>query len=464
MRNNFINKITINIFLLTIFSSYGFSQDQPSAKYLQQFNEKINRTEWFREARFGMFIHFGPYAVPARGEWVKTNETMTNEDYQKYVDAFVPSNYNPKEWAALAKQAGMKYAVMTAKHHDGFCMYDSKLTDYKITSNMPERDFIREFVNAYREQGLKVGLYYSLIDWHHKDYPNVGNHPMRDNKDWNDKSYDWDNYLKYMHNQIEELMTQYGKIDILWLDYSFDDYNGEKWKATELIKMIRKHQPDIILNSRLDVNPGNSIKGRKFDGYGDFETPEMGIPEKPLKDEYGNYIPWETCLTLNNSWGYRSSDNEWKNSELIIHTLVDAVSKNGNLLLNVGPDAQGNIPFASKQILKEVGSWMKINGESIYGCGKSEINKPDWGYFTQKDNTLFAHWTNPKIGYINIKACSERTNKVTILNTGKEAFTTTKWWGNEDEGNFFINVKSPIHFTYELPDKIDTVFKISLEK
>ena len=447
--------------LIMLFSTFINAQDD---NYKNKYEQIISRTEWFRQARFGMFIHYGVYAVPARGEWVKSNEKMTTEQYQKYVDAFVPSNYNPTEWALLAKNAGMKYVVMTAKHHDGFCLFDSKLTDYKITSNVPGRDFIREYVDAFREQGLKVGLYYSLIDWHHKDYPNVGNHPMRDNKEWDKKQYNWDNYLSYMFNQIEELMTQYGKIDILWLDYSFDEYNGEKWKAEELVKMIRKYQPGIILNNRLVQNHGVSNKKREFTGYGDFETPEQGIPEKDLTDVYNNSIPWETCLTLNNNWGYSSTDTQWKSPEMIIHALVNSVSKNGNLLVNVGPDAQGTIPKQSVEILSEVGEWMSVNGESIYGCVKSTLSKPDWGYFTKKDNILYAHWTSPVIGHINIKNFTNEVEKVIVLHTQKEAATAKTWWGNYDSGNFFINIKKPTYLTYILPDNRNTVLKIILKK
>ncbi len=464
MSNNYSSKVIKIILLLLVISIVSNAQEQASKEYLELYNEKVNRTEWFKDARFGMFIHYGPYAIPARGEWVQSHEKTTTEEYKKYVDAFLPSNYNPTEWAAIAKQAGMKYAVMTAKHHDGFCMYDSKLTDYKITSNIPGRDFIKEYLEVFRKEDLKVGLYYSLIDWHHKDYPNVGNHPMRDNKSWDNKDYNWDNYLEYMHNQIEELMTQYGKIDILWLDYSFGEYSDEKWKATELVKMIKKHQPNIILNSRLLNNKGNSLKGRVLNKFGDFETPEMGVPEEPLYDIFGNSLPWETCLTLNNSWGYNANDNEWKSAKLVINTLVDAVSKSGNLLLNVGPDSQGNIPLSSKKILKEVGNWMSKNSTSIYGCEKSQIEKPDWGYYTQKGNTIFAHWTNPKIGYINVKGYTNKIEEVTVLSNGQEAHTKTSWWGNNDADNFFINVKKPIHHTFSLPDNSDTVFKIILKK
>jgi alpha-L-fucosidase len=196
--------------------------------YNARLTEINQRTRWFTDARFGMFIHWGAYAVPARGEWVKTMEKISTRDYQKYVDAFIPSNFHPDQWAKVAKRAGMKYAVMTAKHHDGFCMFNSALTDYKITTALPGRDIIMEYLDAFRKEGLKVGLYYSLIDWHHEDYPNVGNHPMHDNPEYSKKKYDWNKYLTCMHKQIEELMTNYGKIDVLWLDYSFDDYYGEK--------------------------------------------------------------------------------------------------------------------------------------------------------------------------------------------------------------------------------------------
>ncbi|HEY0055231.1 MAG TPA: alpha-L-fucosidase [Pedobacter sp.] len=458
----------MKIFLLTIALITGiyraFSQETPSKEYLGKYNQISKDTEWWRDARFGMFIHFGPYAVPARGEWVKSIERLTTEQYQKYVDDFNPSEYDPKEWARIARQAGMKYMVMTAKHHDGYTLFNSKYTDYKISNKLKGRDLIKEFADACRAEGLKVGFYYSLIDWHHKDYPNVGNHPMRDSAAFGKKNYDWNNYLKYMHNQVEELMTRYGKIDILWLDYSFNEYSGQKWKAEELVKMVRKNQPGIILNNRLVVNEGVSSKERIFSGYGDFETPEMGVPEKALKDKYGKDIPWETCLTLNNSWGYSAHDQNWKSPELIVQTLVECVSKNGNLLLNVGPDAKGKIPQASVDVLSEVGKWMSRNSESIYGSGSSEIQKPDWGYYTKKGNLLYAHWMYPKIGHINIKGYGSKIKGVTKLFDGTEAGTANSWWGNEDPGNFFINVASPTYLTYSLPDPFDTVFRIELKK
>jgi len=448
---------TLLLAFILILTAHLQAQDKA---YTEKYNSTMERTEWHRDARFGMFIHWGAYAVAADGEWFKSRQQLTTEEYQKYVDAFLPRNYQPLEWAKLAKEAGMKYAVMTAKHHDGFCLFDSEYTDYKISNYVQGADYTWDYIDAFRSQGLKVGLYYSLIDWHHEDYPYVGNHPLAKREGFSKEDYNWERYLEYMHNQIEELMTKYGKIDILWLDYSFDDYSGEKWGASELIKMIRKHQPEIILNNRLVVNHGVSTDAREFSGYGDFETPEQGIPGKKLVDKYGNDIPWETCLTLNNSWGFRSTDEEWKSPELIIHALASCVSKNGNLLLNVGPDSQGTIPLESRKTLQAVGEWMKENGESIYGCRDAELPKPDWGYYTRKGNVVYAHVTNKPIGHINIGHQDKEIGEVVVLNTGKKAFSSTTWWGNRAEENFYLNVQAPTYQTYNFPDDRNTVFKI----
>ncbi len=434
-------------------------QEQPTKEYSAIYEKVMKRTQWWREARFGMFIHFGAYAVPARGEWVKSNERMTTDRYQQYIDIFNPVDFDAKAWAKTAKAAGMKYAVLTAKHHDGFCMFDSKLTDYKLSTRFGGRDLVREFLDAFRAEGLKVGLYYSVIDWHHPDYPNVGNHPQRDDKEYAKRTFNWENYLKYMHGQVEELVRDYGKLDIMWFDYSFDEYTGEKWKARELVSMARKYQPDIILDNRLEINQGMATGQRTVSSLGDFETPEQGIPDAPLVDKYGNPIPWETCLTLNNNWGYCESDKNWKSPELVIHSLVNCVSKNGNLLLNVGPDARGRIPEESVQILKEVGKWMADNSESIYGCGACRLSKPEWGCYTRKGNNLYAHWMFSNLGQLNTRGVpADKVKSVTLLKSGAELTYQETWWGNMEAGNFFINTGS----SPEKPVKYDTVVKIAL--
>ncbi len=436
------------------------AQEVPSKDYTNRYQDVMNRTQWWRDARFGMFIHFGAYSVPARGEWVKSNERLTTEQYQKYIDAFNPADFDAKEWAKVAKAAGMKYAVLTAKHHDGFCMFDSKLTDYKLSKQFGGRDLVREFLDAFRAEGIKVGLYYSIIDWHHADYPNVGNHPQRDDKEYAKRTFNWDNYLKYMHGQVEELVKNYGKLDIMWFDYSFDAYSGEKWKAKELVKMVRTYQPHIILDNRLETHEGSSSKQRMISEYGDFETPEQGIPDAPIMDKYGNPIPWETCLTLNGAWGYHELDKNWKSPELIVHCLVNCVSKNGNLLLNVGPDARGKIPAESIRILKEVGCWMDVNSESIYGSSACQLSKPDWGRYTKKGNTIYAHWMNPNLGDINAKGVDgDKVKNIYLLYSGAELSYQKTWWGNTETGNLFINKGS----SPEKPDKLNTVIKIEMK-
>lgn len=453
------NLLFIFISLLLV-SRSTFAQDTPTKEYTANYQKVMERTQWWRDARFGMFIHFGAYAVPARGEWVKSNERLTTEAYQKYVDEFNPKDFDARTWAKTAKAAGMKYAVLTAKHHDGFCMFDSKLTEYKLSKNFGGRDLVREFLDAFRAEGLKVGLYYSLIDWHHPDYPNVGNHPQRDDKEYGKRTFNWDNYLKYMHGQVEELVKNYGKLDIMWFDYSFDDYSGEKWGATQLVSMIRKYQPEIILDNRLSINEGTSTKGRMLKPIGDFESPEQGIPDAPLFDKFKNPIPWETCLTLNNGWGYTEQDHNWKSPELIVQTLVNCVSKNGNLLLNVGPDARGKIPQESVDILTEVGKWMDMNSESIYGCGAANLAKPDWGRYTQKGNIVYAHWMNPNLGQLNVKGVEgDKVKNIYLLKSGAELSYQKSWWGNNEPGNLFINFGS----SPQKPVEYDTVVKIEIK-
>jgi len=446
----------VAIIILVVSAQTVFSQNP--------YETRQKRTEWFRESRFGMFIHWGIYAIPARGEWVRNQEKMTLENYQPYFDGFNPVDYYPREWAKIAKQAGMKYVVLTAKHHDGFCLFDSKYTDYKATNTPAKRDLIREYVEAFRAEGLKVGFYYSLIDWHHPDYPNVGNHPMAGNPEWDKKKYNWDNYLKYMHNQVEELVTNYGKIDILWFDYSFGDYKGEKWKATDLVNMVRKHQPEIIIDNRL----GGNMEIENPEVYaGDFEGPEQIIPSETVLDDLGRLIPWESCITLNTSWGYMK-DKNYKSATDIIRTLVNCVSKNGNLLLNVGPDAKGNIPVKSVEILHEVGEWMKYNSESIYGCGPSQFPKPEWGWFTQNGNNVYAHILEPNIGQFYLKHMKGKVQKANLLFDGSEMILSKFWNGDNKpfvaKDDLFMNFGMPTQLTYPLPDPRNTVVKLELVK
>lgn len=418
---------------------------------------RAERTKWFLNDRFGMFIHWGLYAIPARGEWVRSHEKLTIEDYQQYFEEFNPINYNPREWAKAAKNAGMKYAVMTTKHHDGFCLFDSKLTDYKATNTPAGRDLIKEYVEAFRAEGLKVGFYYSLIDWHHPDFPAYGDrqHPMRDNEDWKDKKHNFSNYIEYFHGQVRELLTNYGKIDIMWFDFSYDDMTGEKWEATKLVNMIRSIQPDIIIDNRL----GGNIKSRNPEIYaGDFASPEQIIPPEGVVDEDGNLIPWEACITMNNHWGYAAADKDFKSAKQLIRALVECVSKGGNLLLNVDPNAKGEIPKESLDILAEIGEWMRKNGDSIYGCGIADFPKPEWGRYTQNGKKLYAHILDRGIGPIGLLGLKGKIKKARLLADGSEISIHEPWNAKHYGDAAFINFKSS-----KLPDDMDTVVELELK-
>lgn len=421
------------------------------------FDDSIKRTEWFTEARFGMFIHWGLYAIPARGEWIRSEEKLSIEDYEPFFKEFNPVKYNPREWARAAKNAGMKYAVMTAKHHDGFCLFDSKLTDYKATNTPIERDLIREYIDAFRKEGIKVGLYYSLLDWHHEDYPAYNDriHPMRGNEAFKKIKHDFSKYIKYFHGQVKELLTNYGKIDLMWFDFSYDDMTGEKWEATKLVEMIREIQPDIVIDNRL----GGNIKSANPEIYsGDFFSPEQIIPPMGITNELGQSIPWEACITMNNHWGYSSKDKDFKPSSQLIRALVECVSKNGNLLLNVGPNAKGEIPEESLHILSEIGKWIEQNEDSIYGCGASDIPKPEWGRYTQKGDILYAHIYERGVGSLNLKGLQGKISNARLLSDASEIKLDKNWttWDYPDDA--FINFEGS-----KLPNEIDTVVALYLK-
>jgi len=429
--------------------------------------ERTERTKWFREARFGMFIHWGLYAIPARGEWVRSQECMPQEEYMRYFDEFKAEEYNPREWAALAKKAGMKYAVLTAKHHDGFCLWDTKLSSFKSTNTPAKCDLVKEYLEAFREADIKVGLYFSLIDWHHPDYPHHGDwhHPCRSDPAQGNEGRDFGRYLELMHGQIRELLTGYGKLDIMWFDFSYGEMRGEKWKADEIMQMVRSIQPHLIVDNRLEgsgESSGTILTANPADTAGDFACPEQMIPPSGIVNELGESVPWESCITLNKNWGYCSADRHWKDASMVIRMLVECVSKNGNLLLNVGPDAKGRIPRASVEILEEVGRWMSDNGDSIYGCGIASFGKPEWGRFTQKGKLLYAHIYESQVGGLCLPDMAGKIEKVRLLSDRSELRIVKHWTLAEypEHAFFFMNHGD----NYPLPDPIDTVVEVTLKE
>ncbi|WP_099206142.1 alpha-L-fucosidase [Scatolibacter rhodanostii] len=434
----------------------------------QRIEERNQRTKWYQESRFGMFIHWGLYAIPARGEWVRSVERIPVEEYDKLQHEFSAEEYDPKKWAKLAKQAGMKYAVLTAKHHDGFCLFDSQYTDFKSTNTPCGRDLVAEFLEAFRAEGIKVGLYFSIIDWHHPDFPHYGDkqHPMRDNEEFKGKEHNFDNYLTYMHAQARELLTNYGKLDVMWFDFSYNDMQGEKWRATEFMQMVRELQPHIITDNRLEGSgeeSGSILTANPTIYAGDFASPEQMIPPKGIVNELGDPVPWEACVTLNNNWGYAAEDKHYKSAKMIVHMLVDCVSKNGNLLLNVGPDAKGRIPEESVVILEEVGKWMSENANSIYGCGMAEFEKPEWGRYTQNGKKLYAHVFEEQTGAVCLSNLANQIDKMRFLKDGSEIRSAEYWNLKEypDHAFFFLNSKTAD--SYPLPEEKDTVVEITLK-
>ncbi len=424
--------------------------------------EYTRRITWYAQARFGMFLHWGLYAIPARGEWVRSTERIPIKDYDRYFREFNPRHCDMRQWMAAARDAGMKYVVLTAKHHDGFCLFDSAYTDFKSTNTPAGRDFVREYVEAAREYGLRVGLYYSLLDWHHPDYPHQGdaNHPMRDDPSAGNDGRDFNRYLDYMHAQVRELCTNYGKLDLMWFDFSYDNLRGDAWRATKLVQMVRSLQPDIVLNNRLEVSGegfGSLAACRPTPYHGDFVSPEQILPPQGLRDAEGNPLVWESCVTMNNHWGYCAEDHFYKPASMLIRNLVTCVSKGGNLLLNVGPDANGCFPKESQEILKTIGAWMAKNGDSIYGCSPSGLDMPEYGRITRRGNTLYYHIFDNPIGPLPLFGVQkERITAIRRLADGSEVPLSDSWVHSDYPGLAFANLgPDPV-----LPDPVDTVLEV----
>ena len=381
--------------------------------------QKEARLAWWRNDRFGMFIHFGLYAMPARHEWVKCYERISDASYDsKYLPRFNPDLFDARDWARRAKAAGMKYVVLTTKHHEGFCMWDTATTDYKITKTPFGRDLVKEYVEALRAEGLKVGFYFSIMDWHHPDYMVDGPHPefgrikdrhlpdaeMEAEVAKLNKGRDMNRYREYMFAQVRELLTNYGKIDIIWYDYTpSPDEKGrygktwKDWNAIELLKLTHELQPGILVDNRLGLF--------EFEDGGDFVTPEQfKVSSAPMKD--GKYVPWETCQTFSGSWGYYRDEATWKSPAQLIELLIHTVSFGGNLIMNVGPTARGEFDERACERLDAFGKWMHANSRAIYGCTMAPegFKAPDHTLLTYnpKTNCLYIHLLAYPMGNLNI--------------------------------------------------------------
>jgi len=436
MKKN-INTLLI---LIALFLSQNSIIAQESTK------EKEARMQWFKDARLGIFIHWGIYAVNGIDEsWSFYNGYISYDDYMKQLNGFTASQYKPEEWASLIKESGARYAVITSKHHDGVALWDTKMGDLSVVRKTPAgKDLITPFARALRKNGLKVGIYYSLLDWSHPDYPNFTKSIKRYEAD----SVRWKRFDSFNHGQIEEIGKNFNP-DLYWFDGDWEQ-TAERWRAQEIRKMILERNPGAIINSRLQ-------------GYGDYATPEQGLPVIKPADKY-----WELCMTINDSWGYQQNDKEFKSPDQIIRIFAECLSKGGNMLLDIGPKADGTIPPEEVTVLKELGKWTKKNAEAIYG---TEGGLPA-GYFygpstLSKDSTMLYLFVkgNPG-GKVMLEGVKNRINRIYVAGNG----TKLSWkeylkpyWSN-NAGLLFIDMPDAVLDQYMTVLAVVLDGKLKLQK
>ena len=378
------------VFLLLIFFNLNvFSQEKELPKE--------ERLAWFKDAKLGIFIHWGIYAVNGIDEsWSFYNNYISYNDYMKQLDGFTANNYHPEEWAKLIKESGAKYSIITTKHHDGVALWNTKQSDLSVVKKTKaKRDLISPFVKAIRKENLKVGLYYSLLDWSHPNYPNF----IRDKKRYDKDELRWKKFTKFNFGQLKEL-TKFNP-DLYWFDGDWEQ-SAEKWKAKEIRQLLLKKTPRTIINSRLQ-------------GYGDYATPEQGVPITKPKNNF-----WELCMTMNDSWGYQPNDKKYKTVNQIIRIFVDCISLGGNLLLDIGPKPDGSIPEEQVAILKGLGRWTKKHKEAIYGTRAGIPHGHFNGYTAlSKDKTiLYLYVDNKPNGPLLIKGLKNKVNRVWVVGNG----------------------------------------------
>ena len=465
-----MKKVLLTLFLLALAGLSSFSQEKIWDETPEQ---KTQRMQWWTDARFGMFIHWGIYALPARHEWVKNRERLTNEEYQKYFEEFNPDLFDPHKWAVMAREAGMKYAVITSKHHDGFCLFDSQYTDYDAVNTPYGKDLIEEWVEAFRAEGLGVGFYYSLIDWHHPDFTVDRHHPQRtddpEERAILNEGRDMSVYRQYLRDQIRELLTNYGKIDILWLDGGWvakkdpekirnfyqgfaDNASGGFLKSRSVNQDIRM---DELAQKAREKQPGLIVVDRAVEGKNqNYLTPENRVPEAALP------FPWESCIIAGGGWSW-VPDARYKSGREAIHMLVDIVAKGGNLLLNIAPGPDGQWHDEAYDLLKEIGAWMDVNGEAIYGTRALAPYKDGKVCLTRKkDGTVYAIYlpeknetTLPSKVWLN-SIQAKQGSGVELLGYGK-----VKW---EKSGNGML-IHVPQKAILNPPCKEAWSFKIETE-
>ncbi len=371
----------------------------------QPTKENLESRQWFQDAKFGLFVHWGIYSIAGEHEWHMNNFKMTVPEYEKFAAQFNPVNFDPDEWCRIVKDAGMKYITITSKHHDGFAMFDSKVSDYDIVDSTPYgKDVLKMLADACERHGIKLFFYHSQLDWHHPDYYPRGRTGQTTGRPDNGN---WNAYIDYMNSQLEELCTNYGKIGGIWFDGMWDKPESD-WRLGMTYRLIHGNQPQAMIGSNHHRTP--------FAGE-DFQMFERGLPGKDPYNKEGTIsaLPLETCETMNEHWGYAKNDHNYKSPRELVHYLVKAAGNNSNLLLNVGPKPDGTFPKESVERLAEMGKWLHENGESVYGTRGGPIPPQEWGVSTQKDSTIYLHVLEDADNIVSIPPVGLRITSMTLI-------------------------------------------------
>jgi alpha-L-fucosidase len=400
---------------------------------------------WFRAARFGLFVHFGLYSLAARHEWVRGYEEIPDADYRRYFDHFDPDRFDAADLARTARESGMRYAVLTTKHHEGFCLWDSKVSDYTAIHNCG-RDLVAEFVAAVRAEGLRVGFYHSLLDWNHPDFVIDGIHPLRNTPDLaaRNAGRGMARYREYLHAQVRELLTGYGPIDLMFYDFTYPYERGgrpgkgpEAWAAEELLALTRELQPGILVNNRLGIPA-------------DYITPEQYQPDEPIRVD-GEEVLWEACQTLNGSWGYHRDNLEYKDAGLLLRMLVQSVAAGGNMLLNLGPDGRGAIDPRARGTLRSIGEWMAVHERAVRGAGAAPFTPPPQAVYTARGDRLYLHVFAWPLRHLHLPGLAGKVRYAQLLNDGSEVPFTVLDRAPQPHANLAPPARPPGTLTLTLP-------------
>lgn len=414
----------------------------PQSDYVPA-QENLNARSEFQDSKFGIFLHFGLYSMLADGEWVMTNKNLNYKEYAKLAGGFYPANFDAAEWVSAIKASGAKYICITTRHHDGFSLFNSQHSDYNIVKATPfKRDIIKELSEECQKQGIRLHLYYSLLDWTRDDYYPLGRTGRGTGRT---TKGEWKDYYKFMNNQLTELLTYYGKIGAIWLDgwWDHDQDPDFDWQFPAMYENIHKLQPACLVGNNHHITPfmGEDIQI--------FERDLPGENKAGLSGQDISLLPLETCNTMNGMWGYKITDQNYKSPKTLIHYLVKAAGMNANLLMNIGPQPDGSLPDLSIDRLKEIGDWMDIYGETIYGTRGGVITPRDWGVTTQKGNKLYVHILNLPDKALFLPLTNLKVNKA-VLFKDRSALKF-----RQDKQGVFIQFS-------EVPADIDYVLELEL--